>query len=35
MVEYLKSIHVGEFIIGTIDEIKEQVMKVKEYQNPI
>ena len=32
MAEYLESVHVGKFIIGIMDEIKEQVhnnMKVK------
>jgi len=25
MVEYLESVHVGEFMTGTVDEIKDQV----------
>ncbi|KIM76655.1 hypothetical protein PILCRDRAFT_33250, partial [Piloderma croceum F 1598] len=37
MVEYLESVHVGEFMTETMDEVKEQVdenMKVKEYKDP-
>jgi hypothetical protein len=37
MVEYLESVHVGEFMAGTTDEAKEQVdenMKAKEYKDP-
>ena len=37
MVEYLESVHVGEFVTGTMDEVKEQVhenMKAEEYQDP-
>src|ERR1700691_3659810 len=37
MVEYLESVHVGEFMTGTMDEVKEQVdenMKAKEYKDP-
>src|SRR6202011_4700344 len=37
MVEYLESVHVGEFMTGTMDEVKEQVhenMKAEEYQDP-
>jgi hypothetical protein len=36
-VEYLESVHVGEFMTGTMDEVKEQVdenMKAKEYKDP-
>src|SRR6202046_5322168 len=36
-VEYLKSVHVGEFMIGTMDEVKEQVqenMKADAYEDP-
>jgi len=25
MVEYLESVHVGEFMTGTVDEVKDQV----------
>jgi len=28
IVEYLESVHVGEFMTGTMDEVKEQVMKI-------
>jgi Helitron helicase-like domain at N-terminus len=37
IVEYLESVHVGEFMTGTMDEVKEQVdenMKAKEYKDP-
>src|SRR5260370_29760227 len=37
IVEYLESVHVGEFMTGTTDEVKEQVdenMKAKEYRDP-
>jgi len=37
IVEYLESVHVGEFMTGTIDKVKEQVdenMKAKEYRDP-
>ena len=37
IVEYLESVHVGEFMTGTMDEVKEQVqenMKSKEYRDP-
>ena len=37
MVEYLKSVLVGEFMTGTMDEVKEQVdenIKAKEYRDP-
>ena len=37
MVEYLESVHVGEFMTGTMDEVKKQVhenMKAEEYQDP-
>src|SRR6202050_3467328 len=37
MVEYLESVHVGEFMKRTMDEVKEQVdknMKAKEYKDP-
>jgi len=37
MVEYLESVHVGEFTTGTMDEVKEQVhenMKTEEYKDP-
>ena len=37
MVEYLESVHVGEFMTGTMDEVKEQVdenMKYEEYSDP-
>jgi hypothetical protein len=37
IVEYLESVHVGEFMTGTMDEIKEQVeknMKTEEYKDP-
>ena len=37
IVEYLESVHVGEFVTGTMDEVKEQVdknMKAKEYKDP-
>jgi hypothetical protein len=37
MVEYLESVHVGEFMTGTMDEVKEQVdknMKTEEYKDP-
>jgi len=37
IVEYLESVHVGEFMTGTMDEVKEQVdenMKAKEYRDP-
>src|SRR3984957_20984001 len=37
MVEYLESVHVGEFETGTTDEVKEQVdenMKSEEYKDP-
>ena len=37
IVEYLESVHVGEFLTGTMDEVKEQVdenMKAKEYKDP-
>jgi hypothetical protein len=36
-VEYLESVHVGEFMTGTMDEVKEQVdenMMAKEYKDP-
>jgi len=35
MVEYLESVHVGEFMTGTVDEVKDQVhenMKAEGYQ---
>ena len=38
IVEYLESMHVGEFMTGTMEEVKEQVdenNKVKEYRNPL
>jgi hypothetical protein len=37
IVEYLESVHLGEFMTGTMDEVKEQVhenMKAKEYKDP-
>jgi len=37
MVEYLESLHIGEFMTGTMDEVKEKVhenMKAEEYQDP-
>ncbi|KIM73419.1 hypothetical protein PILCRDRAFT_50220, partial [Piloderma croceum F 1598] len=37
IVEYLESVHVGEFMTGTMDEVKEQVdenIKAKEYRDP-
>ena len=37
IVEYLESVHVGEFMTGTMDEVKEQVqenMKTQEYRDP-
>ena len=37
IVEYLESVHAGEFMTGTMDEVKEQVdenMKVKKYRDP-
>src|SRR6202044_3586583 len=37
IVEYLESVHIGEFMTGTMDEVKEQVqenMKAKEYEDP-
>jgi hypothetical protein len=37
IVEYLESVHVGEFMTGTMDEVKEQVhekMKAADYQDP-
>src|ERR1700723_4444536 len=37
IVKYLESVHVGEFMTGTMDEVKEQVqenMKAKEYRDP-
>ena len=37
IVEYLESVHVGEFMKGTVDEVKEQVqenMKATDYQDP-
>ena len=37
LVEYLESVHVGEFMTGTMDEVKEQVqehMKTEEYKDP-
>jgi hypothetical protein len=37
IVEYLESVHVGEFMTGTMDEVKEKVdenMKAKEYRDP-
>ena len=37
IVEYLESVHVGEFMTGTMDEVKEQIdenMKTKEYRDP-
>src|ERR1700723_84936 len=37
IVEYLESVHIGEFMTGTMDEVKEQVqenMKAKEYKDP-
>jgi hypothetical protein len=33
----LESVHVGEFMTGTMDEVKEQVdenIKAKEYRDP-
>jgi hypothetical protein len=36
-VEYLESVHVGEFITGTMAEVKAQVqenMKAEEYEDP-
>jgi len=38
IVEYLESVHVGEFMTGTMEEVKEQVdenMKAKEYRDPL
>ena len=35
-VEYLESVHVGEFMTGTMDEVKEQVdenLKTEEYED--
>ena len=37
IVEYLESVHVGEFMTGSMYEVKEQVnesMKAKEYRDP-
>src|SRR6267378_4365561 len=37
IVEYLESVYVGEFMTGTMDEVKERVdenMKAKEYKDP-
>ena len=37
IVEYLESVHVAEFMTGTMDEVKEQVdenIKAKEYRDP-
>ena len=37
IVEYLESVHVGEFMTGTMDEVQEQVdenMKAEEYRDP-
>src|ERR1700675_4513987 len=37
MLEYLESVHVGEFMTGTMDDVKEQVqehMKAEEYRDP-
>jgi hypothetical protein len=37
IVEYLESVHIGEFMTGTMDEVKEQVnenIKAKEYRDP-
>ena len=37
MVEYLESVHVGEFMTGTMDEVNEQVnenMNTKDYRDP-
>src|SRR6202167_2941684 len=37
IVEYLESVHVGEFMTGNMNEVKEQVqenMKAKEYRDP-
>ena len=37
IVQYLESVHIGEFMTGTMDEVKEQVhenMKAEEYQDP-
>jgi len=28
IVEYLESVHVGEFMTGTMDEVKEQVDEI-------
>ena len=36
IVEYLESVHVGEFMTGTMDEVKEQIqenMKAEEYED--
>ena len=36
--EYLESVHVGEFMTGTMDEVKEQVhenMKAEEYEDRV
>ena len=38
IVEYLESVHVGEFMTGTMDEVGEQVdenMKSEEYKIPL
>src|ERR1700676_2690693 len=37
IVEYLECVHLGEFMTGTMDEVKEQAqenMKAKEYRDP-
>src|SRR6266436_873786 len=37
IVEYLESVHVGEFMTGNMDDVKEQVhenMKAEEYRDP-
>jgi len=37
IVEYLESVHAGEFMTGTMNEVKEQVhenMKAEEYRDP-
>src|SRR6202011_6331170 len=37
IVEYLESVHVGEFMTGTMEEVKEQVdgnMEAKKYRDP-
>jgi len=37
IVEYLESVHVGEFMNGTMNEVKQQVgenMKAEDYKDP-